>query len=82
MAAHSPKGLPLLSDVDGKDNRESYASDDGEGVLEKLVYWRLTTTKAIHLLMPAPSNNMRSGLNSDHQKSQSVSVFSYGMQIY
>ncbi len=51
MAAHSPKGLPLPSDVDGKDNRESCASDDGEGVLEKSVYWRLITTKAIHLLI-------------------------------
>ncbi len=35
VAGHSPEGLPLPSDVDGKDNRKGRASDDGKRVLER-----------------------------------------------
>ena len=36
VAVHSPEGLPLPSDVDGKDNRNDRASDDAKGVLERI----------------------------------------------
>jgi len=32
----SPERLPLPSDVNGKDNRENRASDDGKDVLERI----------------------------------------------
>jgi len=32
----SPEGLPLPSNVNGKDNRENRASDDGKDVLERI----------------------------------------------
>jgi hypothetical protein len=36
VAAHSPEGLPLPSDVDGKESRDDRAGNDGQGVLERI----------------------------------------------